>query len=167
MSSQPLERVQVASTPSERFEEYLQSRGMRNTKPRKILVEKIFSSHDHFDVDELLDRLPRKGADGYVSRSTVYRLIAEFVEAGLLRTIELDGRTVYEHDYGYPQHDHLYCATCEKLIEFQSDELIELRNQLAKEANFSVTGHRFIISGECEDCQKAKRKRIRRKVDLI
>ena len=167
MPSEPLARIPVASTPSQRFEEYLQSRGMRNTKPRRILVEYIFDSHDHFDADELLDRLPRKGTQGYVSRSTVYRLLAEFVEAGLLRTIELEGRTVYELDYGYPQHDHLYCNSCEKLIEFQSDHLLELRNALAQKANFQVSGHQLIISGECEDCQKIKRKRIRRKVDLI
>lgn len=167
MPPEPLTHVDVASTPSERFEEYLQSRGMRNTKPRKILVEQVFSSHDHFDVDELLHRLPRKGSEGYVSRATVYRLLSEFVEAGLLRTIELDGRTVYEHDYGYPQHDHLYCNSCEALIEFQSDQLIKLRNELAKSSNFKVSGHRFIISGECESCQKEKRKRVRRKVDLI
>ena len=165
--SQPLNHVEVSSTPSERFEEYLQSRGMRNTKPRKLLVEHIFSSHDHFDADELLEQLPRKGREGYVSRSTVYRLLAEFVEAGLLRTIELEGRTVYEHDYGYPQHDHLHCTTCNKLIEFQSDELIRLREQLATEHRFQVKGHRLIISGECEECLTAKRKRVRRKVDLI
>ena len=167
MSSEPLASTNVSSTPSERFEEYLQSRGMRNTKPRKLLVDHIFSSHDHFDVEELLDRLPRKGTEGYVSRSTVYRLLAEFVEAGLLRTIELEGRTVYEHDYGYPQHDHLYCNSCEKLIEFQSPELIQLRDELAKANQFQVSGHRLIISGECEECQKAKRKRVRRRVDLI
>lgn len=165
--SQPLDRVPVSSTPAERFEEYLQSRGMRNTKPRRILVEHIFSSHDHFDADELLDRLPRKGSEGYVSRSTVYRLLAEFVEAGLLRTFEIDGRTVYEHDYGYPQHDHLHCKTCNKLIEFQSDEIFKIRKQLAEEHNFQVETHRLIITGECEQCVTAKRKRVRRKVDLI
>lgn len=165
--SEPLERVPVASTPSERFDEYLQSRGMRKTKPRKLLVEHIFSSHEHFDADELMDRLPRKGKDGYVSRSTVYRLLAEFVEAGLLRTIELDGRTVYEHDYGYPQHDHLYCKSCNKLIEFQSKELLRLRDELAADHNFQIDKHRLIISGECDDCVKSKRKRVRRKVDLI
>lgn len=165
--SESFDRIPVSSTPIERFEEYLQSRGMRNTKPRRLLVEHVFSSHDHFDADELLDRLPRKGTDGYVSRSTVYRLLSEFVEAGLLRTIELEGRTVYEHDYGYPQHDHFHCKTCDQLIEFQSKSIIELRDTLAKEHKFRVDGHRLIISGECEDCIKAKRKRVRRKVDLI
>ena len=45
------------------------------------------------------------------------------VEAGLLRKMVLGGRAVYEHDYGYPQHDHLHCTECDKLIEFSSDEL--------------------------------------------
>ena len=56
----------------------------------------------------------------------------------------LGGRAVYEHDYGYPQHDHLYCQMCDKLIEFHSDELAELRDAVAREHNFRVTGHRLI-----------------------
>ena len=165
MPSEPLARIPVASTPSQRFEEYLQSRGMRNTKPRRILVEYIFNSHDHFDADELLDRLPRKGTQGYVSRSTVYRLLAEFVEAGLLRTIELEGRTVYELDYGYPQHDHLYCTRCRRLFEFQSADLMKIRDTVAAEKGFRVSGHRMIIQGVCRDCGKSRRKK--RKQDLV
>ena len=33
--------------------------------------------------------------------------------------------------------------------------------------DFRVDGHRLIISGECDQCVKSKRKRVRRKVDLI
>ena len=78
----------------------------------------------------------------------------------------LDGRSVYEHDYGYPQHDHFYCSKCEKLIEFQSEELLKIRDDVAKAHNFHVRTHRLIITGVCEDCRKGHR-RVRRKVDLI
>jgi Fur family ferric uptake transcriptional regulator len=158
--------VDVALTPQQRFEEYLQSRGMRNTEQRRILVEHIFRHHQHFDADQLIAQLPAKGQRGYVSRPTVYRTLAEFVDAGLLHKFELGGRAVYEHDYGYPQHDHLHCKQCQRLIEFQADELIELRNRIALEHNFRVSGHRFIISGLCEECVKARR-RTQRKVDRI
>ena len=147
-----LGKVRVALTPLRRFEEYLQSRGMRNTEQRRILVEHIFSHHQHFDADQLIAQLPRKGEPGYVSRPTVYRTLAEFVDAGLLRKFELDGRAVYEHDYGYPQHDHLYCNQCQKLIEFKSDELVELRSHVARDYGFHVTGHRLIVYGICKDC---------------
>ena len=94
----PLEPVQVALTPQERFNDYLQSRGMRNTEQRRSVLNHVFQQHDHFDADQLMDRLPKKGQTGYVSRPTVYRTLGEFVDAGLLRKFVLDGRSVYEHD---------------------------------------------------------------------
>ncbi len=159
--------VEVSLTPLERFEEYLQSRGMRNTEQRRVLVDYVFSQHDHFDADALIEKLPRKGEANYVSRPTVYRTLAEFVDAGLLRKFELAGRAVYEHDYGYPQHDHLYCQSCQQLIEFQSAELIELRDRVAKRHDFLIAGHRLIISGVCRVCREEQHKRTLRKQDRI
>jgi Fur family ferric uptake transcriptional regulator len=161
-----LGEVTTALTPSERFEEYLQSKGMRNTEQRRVLVEHVFNQHDHFDADALIDRLPSKGKSGYVSRPTVYRTLTEFVDAGLLRKFELDGRAVYEHDYGYPQHDHLYCQKCRRLFEFKSDELVELRDAVARDHKFRVTSHRLIISGVCDACRR-KVTRTKRHQDRV
>ena len=166
MTAYSLGTVKVSLSPQERFEEYLQSRGMRNTDQRRVLIEHVFSRHEHFDADTLIDQLPRKGDEGYVSRPTVYRTLNEFVDAGLLRRFELDGRAVYEHDYGYPEHDHLYCQQCQKLIEFHSDDLLELRNKVAQDHRFRVKAHRLIISGICDDCSRTVRRK-RRKQDLI
>lgn len=161
----PLERIPVALSPEKRFEEYLQSRGLRQTEQRKFLVERVFSQHDHFDADDLIDQLPRKGELNYVSRPTVYRTLKEFVDAGLLRSFQLEGRTVYEHDYGYPQHDHFYCTKCRRLIEFQSKELLRLRDAVAADHNFRVSSHRLIIQGVCQPCSRVRRQK--RKQDLI
>lgn len=164
-SSQPLEPLDVSLTPQERFTEYLQSRGLRQTGQRRFLVDRVFSHHEHFDADELIERLPRRGQADYVSSATVYRTLRELVEAGLLRSFQLDGRTVFEHDYGYPEHDHLYCTRCRELIEFQSDDLVQLRDLVAGEHGFRVTGHRMIIQGICGDCLHSRRKK--RKQDLV
>jgi Fur family ferric uptake transcriptional regulator len=158
--------VEVALTPRERFEEYLQARGKRITQQRRILVEQIASRHEHFDADQLLLDLSRKSAGRKVSRPTVYRTLSEMVDAGLLRKMDLGGRAVYEHDYGYPQHDHLHCTECGKLVEFSSNELLQLREAVAREHNFRVTGHRLIISGVCAQCRAAARQRVRR-LDLV
>jgi len=153
--------VDVALSPLQRFEEYLQSKKMRNTGQRRLLVEHVFKRHEHFDADSLIEDLPRKGEQGAVGRATVYRCLRELVEAGLLRKFTLEGREVYEHDYGYPAHDHLYCTQCKKLIEFQSDALTDIRNAVAREHSFRATGHKFIISGICYDCSRAKSRRHR------
>ena len=165
MSSQPLQPLDVSLSPQERFEEYLQARNQRQTRQRRFLVDQVFSDHSHFDADELIDRLPRRGEQNYVSSATVYRTLGDLVDAGLLRKFELDGRTVFEHDYGYPQHDHLYCTRCRQLIEFQSDELMKLRDEVAADQGFRVSGHRMIIQGVCRDCSKSRRKK--RKQDLV
>ena len=149
-------------TAAQRFEDFLQSRGMRNTEQRRILLDEVFSVHEHFDADQLMERLPRKGNPGYVSRPTVYRTLSEFVDAGLLRKFELEGRSVYEHDYGYPQHDHLYCTKCQQLIEFQDPRLTEIRKQVSADHRFDARSHRMIISGVCESCRKSRRRRHRR-----
>jgi len=161
-----LKLVPVASSLEQRFDDYLQSRSMRNSEQRRILLKHVFAHHEHFDVDQLIERLPAKGEREYVSRPTVYRTLAEFVDAGLLKKFDLAGRTIYEHDYGYPQHDHMFCSECETLIEFQSDDLIHLRNQVAQAHGFRVSSHRFIVHGVCENC-RSRRQRKRRPVDLV
>lgn len=163
--TESLGKVDVALTPQERFEEFLQTRGLRNTAQRRFLIEQVFSRHQHFDVDMLSEQLPRKGDKNYVSRPTVYRTLKEFVDAGLLRSFQLEGRTVYEHDYGYPQHDHFYCTKCRKLLEFQSDELVRLRDRVAAEHGFRVGSHRLIIQGVCQECSRKRRRK--RKHDLV
>lgn len=160
-----LGEVRVSMTPQERFEEYLQSKGKRTTSQRRILVDHVFARHAHFDADELIDQLKAKGEDS-VSRATVYRALEELVESGLLRKMTLGSRAVYEHDYGYPQHDHLHCTECDELIEFRSEELMALREAVAREHGFRVTGHRLTITGVCRSCAE-KRHRKLSPLDLI
>ncbi len=149
-----LGRVEVRQSPLERFQQFLQRSGKRTTSQRKVIVEQVFSHHDHFDADELLQHLHEWIAARKVSRPTVYRTLAELVEAGLLRSMNLGGRTVYEHDYGYPSHDHLYCQVCNTLIEFHSPQIERLRDTVAREHDFQVTSHRMFITGVCAACRE-------------
>jgi Fur family ferric uptake transcriptional regulator len=157
--------VEVALPPRERFEEFLQSRGKRITQQRRVIVEEVFRRHDHFDAEDLIKHLGSVAEARRVSRPTVYRTLSELVDAGLLRSMTLAGRSVYEHDYGYPQHDHLHCQKCNKLIEFHSDEVARIGEELARQYQFRVTGHRLIFSGICADCRATKRPN--RKLDLV
>ncbi len=149
-----LSSVRVKQPPIERFAQFLKGRGKRVTEQRRLIVEQVFSHHDHFDADELMDHLQELIAGRRVSRPTVYRTLSELVEAGLLRKMSLGGRSVYEHDYGYPRHDHLYCQMCNRLIEFHSDALERLRDKVAKQYDFQVAGHRMFVTGLCSDCRR-------------
>ena len=158
-----LQAVEVAQSPEAKFEEFLGSRGLKLTKPRRAIVRHVFDAHEHFEAEDLVASLRRQ--HGGVSRSTVYRTLALLVEAGLLRALPLETRTAYEHDYGYPPHDHLYCQRCGKLIEFVRDELRALRDAVSRDHNFRPTGHRLVIFGTCADCNRARVSK--RRLDLV
>ncbi|MFM8219887.1 MAG: Fur family transcriptional regulator [Planctomycetaceae bacterium] len=162
-----LPAVEVAVSPSDKFREYLQTRGMRLTRERASVVTEVFSCHEHFDSDQLVDRLAVAEEDKRVSRATVYRTMNEMVEAGLLRKVaRSQNRDVYEHDYGYPRHDHLICSKCGTLTEFENQPLAGLLEQVAQQHGFRVTGHRLEVYGLCADCSRPPTTR-HRKLDMI
>lgn len=158
-----LGHVAVNESPEEKFREFLEIRGEKLTQPRRVLVRHVFDSHKHFDADELVTDL--QGAGQKVSRSTVYRTLRLLVEAGLLRELRLTNRTAYEHDYGYPSHDHLHCSECNTVVEFRNDDIRRLRESVAMANGFRAVGHRFVITGVCSKCARASSPR--RRLDLI
>jgi len=153
-----LRKVDVALTPRERYIDFLRSRGKRITPQKQVILDHVSSRHEHFDVEQLLADLRNTPEGARASSATVYRTVAEMHEAGLLHKMELDGRCVYEHDYGYPQHDHLYCSGCRQLIEFSSEELARICDAVAAQHQFRARGHRLIITGLCVDCRTSKSK---------
>ena len=151
-----LPAVAVSQTPEDKFREYLASRPkpQRFTDQQRELLEHVFARHSHFDAEELIEKL--RGAKKPVSRATVYRTLSKLVDAGLLQRIELGDRTVYDHDYGYPAHDHLVCEQCGSMTEFQSEELEALLERVAAENEFRPAGHTLVIRGVCAACSAAR-----------
>jgi Fur family ferric uptake transcriptional regulator len=160
-----LEPVQVSQSPENKFREYLASRPrpQRFTVPQREMVRFIFSSHNHFDAEQLCSDMERSGLN--VSRATVYRTLAKLADAGLLRRLQLGPRVVYEHDYGYPQHEHLYCQYCGKMIEFLSPELEAVCQEVCRQHQFQASSHSLVIRGTCAECNRSRV--TKRRLDLV
>ncbi|MSQ96148.1 MAG: transcriptional repressor [Gemmataceae bacterium] len=160
-----LPAVEVSQTPEEKFREYLASRPrtQRYTTQQRDMVKYIFSKHNHFDADELIDEMKRESFR--VSRATVYRTLNKLVDASLLRRINLGDRTVYEHDYGYAQHDHLHCEQCGAMIEFENTEVEQMIRDVCQQQHFHYIGHSFVIRGICGNCNRARM--TKRRLDLV
>lgn len=181
-------RTETGRDVESRYADFLQSRGMRQTRQRKLLLETVFSSQSPFDMEQLLSRLGGKpsresgssGATGAarrrvaassdgsrsISRPTVYRAVGELVAAGLLRKLEVEGRTVYQPVQSPAQSDHMHCTQCRRLIPFQSGRIAAAIRDSATECQFLVKGHQLIVEGLCAEC-RASRRRIGRPVDRI
>ena len=160
-----LPAVEVSQSPESKFREYLASRPrpQRFTGQQRDMVRFIFSQHNHFDAEQLIDAMKQAGLQ--VSRATAYRTLAKLVDAGLLRRLELGPRMCYEHDYGYPQHEHMHCTGCGKMIEFQSPAIEAAVREVCRQHFFNSAGHTFIIRGTCAECNRARV--TKRRLDLI
>jgi len=160
-----LTAVEVSQSPEDKFREFLLSRPkpQRFTGQQRDMVRYIFSKHNHFDADHLIDDMKQAGLE--VSRATVYRTLAKLVDAGLLRRLQIGPRMCYEHDYGYPQHEHMHCDRCDKMIEFQNPAIEAALREVCRQHQFNATGHTFVIRGICAECNLARVSK--RRLDLI
>ena len=134
------------------FRAFIRKKGLRNTPERELIIKEIFSTHDHFDVDELYLRLRRKNKK--VSKPSIYRLIPLLLESGLIQEAYFeDGHLHYEHIYGHEHHCHLRCITCGKTIEFSEKSMKRMEKRLADKYGFRVEGHKLEVFGYCQKCK--------------
>ncbi|MFM7056788.1 MAG: Fur family transcriptional regulator [Planctomycetota bacterium] len=159
---------EVTVSPLEKFREFLATRSKRLTLERETIVREVFADHENFDCDRIVARLTQPRRDGgRVSRATVYRTIRELENAGLIRKVaRANDREVYEHDYGYPQHDHFICEKCSQLVEFRNEDISALLEKVSAQHGFRMTGHRLEVHGLCAACAKPPERR-HRKLDMI
>jgi Fur family ferric uptake transcriptional regulator len=158
-----LPSIPVSQHPVAKFREFLDLKRLKVTGERMKIVEHVFERHNHFEADHLLQSMRDRGHR--VSRPTVYRTLSLLVEAGLLRELRFGRRSAYEHNYGYPQHEHLYCDSCGSVTEFVSDQINQLQDAICQQNGFQASHRQFIIYGICSACRQ--KKTTSRRLDLI
>jgi len=128
---------------------YMSSKGLRITSQRKAIIDAAFSTSDHYTTEELLTRARK--LDASVSRATVYRTLPVLVEAGVLRELDL-GKDYKFYDPNYathPNHNHIICKDCEKIVEFE-DYCLDVRESVISTAmGFKPEQVRLRIEGTC------------------
>ena len=147
----PQERVDDAMRA---FHERLQDAGLKSTRQRDTIVECFFRLDKHITADELLDVVREE--QPRIGYATVYRTLKLLVEQDLALPKDFgDGQTRYDpiHDQD-PQHDHLICVDCRKILEFTDEVVNERLLNLADEMDYEVRRKRIELYAEChiEDC---------------
>jgi Fur family ferric uptake transcriptional regulator len=137
-----------------RFRDFLAGKRLRLTSQRRVIIETAFSTREHFTAEELLEWSRRR--DPSVSRATVYRTLPLLTESGLVREMDF-GKDYKFYDPNYaerPHHNHLICEECQKIVEFDSDRIEALENEISHQLGFSVKSRRLQITASCEEFQK-------------
>lgn len=124
------------------------------TRPREVVIDAIFDSEEHFTAEELQERV--RQVDASASRATVYRTLALLLESGLLREVDL-GRDMTYYDPNFiehPNHNHLICIDCDKVVEFEDAHIEVLEDCISKRLGFSPASKSIRIEANCDELRK-------------
>lgn len=135
----------------ERIYAFLDEKGLRKTTQRDAIIEAAFSTTEHYTAEELLAMA--KKIDPSVSRATVYRTLPLLVESALLREMDF-GKDYKFYDPNYidhPNHNHLICLNCSKIVEFEDVHIDTLETCISKRLGFTPVGKTVRIEAHCEE----------------
>ena len=122
------------------FKDALKKENLKYTNQRFLIFKFLFSNKGHFECDEIISKLKKQKIK--VSRATVYRTLDLLVKYDFARKMILDdGISRYENKVDSPHHDHMICIDTGKIIEFESDEIERIQEQIAKKFGYKIVKH--------------------------
>ena len=130
----------------------LKSIGLKATLPRLKVLEIFQRSSEelgvrHMSAEDVYKALIAEHID--VGLATVYRVLTQFEQAGLLARNHFEGgRAMFELNEG-THHDHLVCLTCGRVEEFVDAEIENRQRKVSAARGFSLHGHALALYGDC------------------
>ena len=131
----------------------IKNAGLKVTMPRVKILELLENSEErHLKAEDIYRSLHE--ADDDISLATVYRVLTQFEQAGLVTRHHFEGgHAVFELDDG-GHHDHLVDIETGQVVEFYDEELEALQKKIAKRHGFTITEHTMILYGHFGDDKK-------------
>jgi|TARA_B110000495_G_scaffold115584_1_gene100168 Fur family ferric uptake transcriptional regulator len=124
----------------EQFLSALKEENLKATTQRVAIFEEVIYGEKHRECEQICDSL--KSSKVNISRATVYRTLDTLIKYEFIRKMDIgDGRIRYESKIGHPHHDHMICVETGKIIEFTSDEIENIQDDIAKEHGYKIIKH--------------------------
>jgi Fur family transcriptional regulator, ferric uptake regulator len=147
----------VASTPqrspwAEDAARALAAAGYRRGGARRAILELLDEQSCALSAIEIQDALT--GRNREVSRASIYRVMEELEEIGLVQRVEV-GRGVVRYEparSGPGHHHHLVCDHCGRISPFTDAGLERAIRRVSDSLPVRVSEHEVVIHGACETC---------------
>ena len=124
---------------------------MKFTNQRAVILDFLKGNLNHPTVEEIYDKvkktLPR------ITKATVYKNLETLVNNGYLKEVNMKGVSRFEAKIN--PHHHIICKTCDKIIDFESDELIKYSLEIINDhKDFTINSAETTFFGTCKACSK-------------
>jgi Fur family ferric uptake transcriptional regulator len=122
----------------------LRKAGLKITLPRLKILEILEGAEPrHMSAEDIYKELLDSDED--IGLATVYRVLTQFEAAGLVTRHNFEGgHSVFELDDG-EHHDHMVCIDSGEVVEFVSDEIERLQEDIAEKHGFELLDHSLVL----------------------
>ncbi|MBO6900817.1 MAG: transcriptional repressor [Rhizobiaceae bacterium] len=127
------------------YERELRRAGVRITRPRRVILDILAATEDHPDAMEIFQRA--SSIDKSISLSTVYRTMKLLEGMGAIHRHAFEGGPARFEQASGDHHDHLIDLDTGDVIEFHSNRIEELQDEIARELGYEIVHHRLELYG--------------------
>ena len=122
----------------------LRKAGLKITLPRLKILEILESAEQrHLSAEDSYKVLLDSGEE--IGLATVYRVLTQFESAGLVSRHNFEGgHSIFELDDG-EHHDHMVCVDTGDVVEFTSDEIERLQEEVAEAHGYELIDHSLVL----------------------
>lgn len=150
-------RLDDAEAITTRILTLFESMGLRNTRPRRLIAERLAllaRSDTDFTAQDLWREV--QAEDPHLGRATVYRAVDILVSQGFLDRVSFADGTHRFRMCGSRHHHHITCTRCQRVVEVDTCLPAELLAAITARTNFALEGHSLELFGRCAACRDAE-----------